>query len=161
MIEGFGIHSFRLVNAADESTFVEFHWRHRLGLQSTLWDGAVKIAGADPDFHRRDLYEAIASGAYPEWESAVQLFMQEEADQFPFDHLGPTELIPEELVPLRVVGRMVLDRWPDTGPPAATSSRSAQCDSISRPIDRAEDRSYGAAKSGPSAHPPAVGSGHS
>jgi catalase len=113
MMEGFGVHSFRLVNAAGESTFVKFHWRPRLGLQSTLWDEAVKIAGADPDFHRRDLYEAIVSGAYPEWELAVQLFTQEEADQLPFDHLDATKLIPEELIPLRVIGRMVLDRWPD------------------------------------------------
>ncbi len=113
MMEGFGVHSFRLVNAAGESTFVKFHWRPKLGLQSTLWDEAVKIAGADPDFHRRDLFEAIASGAYPEWEFAVQLFTQEEADAFPFDHLDATKLIPEELVPLRVIGRMVLDRWPD------------------------------------------------
>jgi catalase len=113
MIEGFGVHSFRLVNAAGESTFVKFHWRPKLGLQSTVWDEAVKIAGADPDFHRRDLYEAVESGAYPEWEFAVQLFTQEEADEFPFDHLDATKLIPEELVPLKVIGRMVLDRWPD------------------------------------------------
>jgi len=113
MMEGFGVHSFRLVNAAGESTFVKFHWRPKLGLQSTLWDEAVKIAGADPDFHRRDLYEAIESGAYPEWELAVQLFTQEEADQLPFDHLDATKLIPEETMPLRVIGRMVLDRWPD------------------------------------------------
>jgi catalase len=113
MIEGFGVHSFRLVNAAGESTFVKFHWRPKLGLQSTVWDEAVKIAGADPDFHRRDLYEAVESGAFPEWEFAVQLFTPEEADEFPFDHLDATKLIPEELVPLKVVGRMVLDRWPD------------------------------------------------
>ncbi len=113
MIEGFGIHSFRLINAAGESTFVKFHWRPKLGLQSTVWDEAVKIAGADPDFHRRDMFEAVQNGAFPEWEFAVQLFTEEEADQFPFDHLDSTKLIPEELVPLRVIGRMVLDRWPD------------------------------------------------
>jgi catalase len=113
MIEGFGIHSFRLINAAGESTFVKFHWRPKLGLQSTVWDEAVKIAGADPDFHRRDLFESIQEGNFPEWEFAVQLFTQEEADSFPFDHLDATKLIPEELVPLRVIGRMVLDRWPD------------------------------------------------
>jgi catalase len=113
MIEGFGVHSFRLVDAAGRSTFVKFHWRPKLGLQSTLWDEAVKLAGADPDFHRRDLYEAIRAGRFPEWEFAVQLFTQEEADAFPFDHLDATKLIPEELVPLRVIGRMVLDRWPD------------------------------------------------
>src|SRR5664280_1903540 len=113
MIEGFGIHSFRLVNAAGDSTFVKFHWRPKLGLQSTIWDETVKIAGADPDFLRRDMFEAIQSGAFPEWELAVQLFTQEEAEGFPFDHLDATKLVPEELVPLKVVGRMVLNRWPD------------------------------------------------
>jgi len=113
MIEGFGVHSFRLINDAGESTFVKFHWRPKLGLQSTIWDETVKIAGADPDFHRRDMFDAIAAGSFPEWEFAVQLFTQEEADRFPFDHLDATKLIPEELVPLQVIGRMVLDRWPD------------------------------------------------
>ncbi|WP_425502814.1 catalase [Pinirhizobacter soli] len=113
MIEGFGIHSFRLVNAKGNSTFVKFHWRPKLGLQSTVWDEAVKLAGADPDFHRRDLFEAITSGNFPEWELGVQLFTEEQADRFPFDHLDATKLIPEELVPLKIIGRMVLDRWPD------------------------------------------------
>jgi len=113
MIEGFGIHSFRLINKAGESTFVKFHWRPKLGLQSTIWDETVKICGADQDFHRRDMFEAIAAGNFPEWEFAVQLFTQEQADSFPFDHLDATKLIPEELVPLKVIGRMVLDRWPD------------------------------------------------
>ncbi|CAG1014037.1 catalase [Anaerolineales bacterium] len=113
MIEGFGVHSFRLVNEEGASTFVKFHWRPKLGLQSTLWDEAVKIAGADPDFHRRDMFEAIEMGAFPEWEFAVQLFTEEEAESFPFDHLDATKLIPEELVPLKVIGRMVLDRWPN------------------------------------------------
>lgn len=112
MIEGFGVHSFRLMNDAGKSTFVKFHWRPKLGLQSTVWDETIKIAGADPDFHRRDMFEAIEMGSFPEWEFAVQLFTQEEADKFPFDHLDPTKLIPEELVPLKVIGRMVLDRWP-------------------------------------------------
>ena len=113
MIEGFGVHSFRLINEAGKSTFVKFHWRPKLGLQSTIWDETVKICGADQDFHRRDMFEAIAAGDFPEWEFAVQLFTQEEADSFPFDHLDATKLIPEELVPLKVVGRMVLDGWPD------------------------------------------------
>jgi catalase len=113
MIEGFGVHSFRLVNDAGESTFVKFHWRPKLGLQSTVWDETVKIAGADPDFHRRDMFDAITAGKYPEWEFAVQLFTQQQADSFPFDHLDATKLIPEELVPLKVIGRMVLDRWPN------------------------------------------------
>ncbi|MHB1457419.1 MAG: catalase [Armatimonadota bacterium] len=113
MIEGFGVHSFRLINAAGESTFAKFHWRPKLGLQSTIWDEAVKIAGADPDFHRRDMFDAITAGDFPEWEFAVQLFTQEQADSFPFDHLDATKLIPEELVPLKTIGRMVLDRWPN------------------------------------------------
>ena len=113
MIEAFGIHSFRLVNDKGESTFVKFHWRPKLGLQSLVWDEAVKVAGADPDFHRRDLFEAIGAGQFPEWEFAVQLFSEEQAEKFPFDHLDATKIIPEELVPLTVIGRMVLDRWPD------------------------------------------------
>jgi len=113
MIEGFGIHSFRLINEAGQSTFVKFHWRPKLGLQSTIWDETVKICGADQDYHRRDMFDAISTGDFPEWEFAVQLFTQEEADKFPFDHLDPTKLIPEELVPLKVIGRLVLDRWPN------------------------------------------------
>ena len=113
MIEGFGVHSFRLLDAAGKSTFVKFHWRPKLGLQSTIWDEAVKLAGADPDFMRRDLFEAISAGNFPEWELAVQLFTEEQAAGFPFDHLDATKLIPEELVPLEVIGRMVLNRWPD------------------------------------------------
>ncbi len=113
MIEGFGVHSFRLINEAGESTFVKFHWRPKLGLQSTIWDETVKISGADQDFHRRDMFDAIAAGHFPEWEFSVQLFTQRDADRFPFDHLDATKLIPEELVPLQVIGRMVLDRWPN------------------------------------------------
>ena len=113
MIEGFGVHSFRLINEEGDSIFVKFHWRPRLGLQSTLWDEAVKIAGADQDFHRRDMFDAITAGQFPEWDFAVQLFTQEQANTFPFDHLDATKLIPEELVPLQVIGRMVLDRWPN------------------------------------------------
>jgi catalase len=113
MIEGFGVHSFRLVNDAGASTFVKFHWRPKLGLQSTIWDETVKICGADQDFHRRDMFDAISAGNFPEWEFAVQIFTQEQADAFPFDHLDATKLIPEELVPLQVIGRMVLDRWPN------------------------------------------------
>ena len=113
MMEGFMIHSFRLVADDGSSTFVKFHWRPKLGVQSTIWDETVKITGADPDYHRRDLFESIERGAFPEWELSVQLFTQEQAETFPFDHLDPTKLVPEELVPLTVVGRMVLDRWPD------------------------------------------------
>jgi catalase len=113
MIEGFGIHSFRLLDQDGKSTFVKFHWRPKLGLHSTVWDEALKIAGADPDFHRRDMFEAIEKGNFPEWELAVQLFTQEDADKLPFDHLDATKIIPEEQIPLQVIGRMVLDRWPD------------------------------------------------
>ncbi len=113
MIEGFGVHSFRLINDEGSSTFVKFHWRPKLGLQSTVWDEAVKLSGADQDYHRRDMFEAISSGNFPEWELGVQLFTEEEAAKFPFDHLDATKLIPEELVPLKVIGRLVLNRWPD------------------------------------------------
>lgn len=112
-IEGFGVHSFRLLDEKGNSTFVKFHWRPKLGIQSTVWDEAVKLQAADNDFHRRDLFESIEAGAFPEWEFAVQLFTQEQAEEFPFDHLDPTKLIPEEMVPLTVIGRMVLNRWPD------------------------------------------------
>lgn len=112
-IEGFGVHTFRLVNAKGVSTFVKFHWKPKQGLQSTIWEEAVKIAGADPDFHRRDLFEAIQAGDFPEWELGIQAFDQAFADSLPFDVLDPTKLIPEELLPVRPIGRMVLDRWPD------------------------------------------------
>ena len=112
MMEGFGVHTFRLINAEGEATLVKFHWRPKLGTQSTCWDEAVKIAGADPDYHRRDLHDAIEGGNFPEWEFGVQLLTQNEADKLPFDVLDATKLIPEELVPIRVVGRMVLDRNP-------------------------------------------------
>ncbi|WP_395942855.1 catalase [Brevundimonas sp.] len=113
MMEGFGVNTFRLLNAKGEATLVKFHWRPKLGTQSTCWDEAVKIAGADPDYHRRDLYEAIAQGDFPEWEFGVQLFTQAEADALPFDILDATKLVPEEDYPIRVIGRMVLDRNPD------------------------------------------------
>jgi catalase len=113
MMEGFGVHSFRLVNAEGKSTFVKYHWRPKHGLQSTVWDETVKIAGADNDYQRRDMYEAIKREDFPEWELGVQLFDRETADSFPFDHLDATKIVPEELVPLRIIGRMVLDRYPD------------------------------------------------
>ncbi|WP_338412146.1 catalase [Psychrobacter raelei] len=113
MMEGFGIHSYRLINKEGKSTFVRFHWKPKLGVQSLTWDEAVKISGADPDYNRRDLFEAIEAGDYPEWEFGVQLFTEEEASQFPFDHLDATKLIPEELVPVKIVGKMVLNRYPD------------------------------------------------
>lgn len=112
-MEGFGVHTFRLLNERDESTFVKFLWKPKLGLQSVMWNEAVKINGADPDFHRRDLWNAIQSGNFPEWELCVQLFDQDFADSFDFDVLDPTKLIPEEILPPRPVGRLVLDRMPD------------------------------------------------
>jgi catalase len=112
-MEGFGVHTFRFVNAKDESTFVKFHWKPKLGLQSVAWNEAVKINGADPDFHRRDLWQSIQSGNFPEWELQVQLFDQEFADSFDFDVLDPTKIIPEEILAPVAIGRLVLDRMPD------------------------------------------------
>ncbi len=113
MMEGFGVHTFKLVNAAGEASFVKFHWRPRLGTQSLIWDESAKLQGADNDYHRRDLHEAIAAGDFPEWDFAVQVFDQALADSLPYDVLDPTKIIPEEVVPLRIIGRMVLDRNPD------------------------------------------------
>lgn len=112
-MEGFGVHTFRLVNAKGESTFVKFIWKPKLGLQSVVWNEAVKINGADPDFHRRDLWNAIQSGNFPEWELQLQLFDEGFADSFDFDVLDPTKIIPEEIVKPLPVGRLVLDRMPD------------------------------------------------
>ncbi|MGB3643479.1 MAG: catalase [Mesorhizobium sp.] len=112
-MEGFGVHTFRFVNAKDESTFVKFHWKPKFGLQSVVWNEAVKINGADPDFHRRDLWQAIQAGNFPEWELRVQLFDQNFADSFDFDVLDATKIIPEEILEPIPVGRLVLDRMPD------------------------------------------------
>ena len=112
-MEGFGVHTFRLVNAEGKSTFVKFHWKPKLGLQSVVWNEAVKINGADADFHRRDLWNSIKAGDYPEWELGLQLFDEDFAERFDFDVLDATKLIPEELVPIRRVGRLVLDRCVD------------------------------------------------
>jgi catalase len=113
MMQGFGVHTYRLVNAKCESHFVKFHWKPKLGTHSLVWDEAVKISGADSDFHRRDLWEAIESGEYPEWELGLQIFTEAQAEAFTFDVLDATKLIPEELVPVTPVGRMVLNRNPD------------------------------------------------
>lgn len=112
-MEGFGVHTYRLVTLQGKSTFVKFHWKPKLGMQSVIWNEAVKINGADPDFHRRDLWNAIQSGAFPEWELGLQLFDDAFADSFEFDVLDATKLIPEEQVPIRRVGRLVLDRCVD------------------------------------------------
>jgi catalase len=113
MIEGFGVHTFRMINAQGVSKFVKFHWRPVLGMAAVVWDEAMKISGADPDFHRRDLWEAIENGDYPEWEFCVQVFDDKQAAALDFDILDPTKLIPEEIIPLRKLGKMVLNRNPD------------------------------------------------
>ncbi|HWW59745.1 MAG TPA: catalase, partial [Thermoanaerobaculia bacterium] len=113
MMEGFGVHTFRLVNAAGQSHFVKFHWKPLLGLHSVVWDEAQKISGKDPDFHRRDLWDAIAGGDFPEWELAVQIVPEEDEHSFDFDLLDATKIIPEELVPARRIGRLTLNRNPD------------------------------------------------
>ena len=112
-MEGFGVHTFRFINKEGKSTFVKFHWKPKAGLASTIWDETVKIAGADPDFQRRDLFERIDRGDFPEWELGVQLFDEDFANSQPYDVLDATKIIPEEVLPVRIVGRMVLDRYPD------------------------------------------------
>ncbi|WP_134774516.1 catalase [Ornithinimicrobium flavum] len=112
-MQGFGVHTFRFVDAVGSSTFVKFHWVPRQGLQSVVWNEAVKINGADPDFHRRDLWTAIQNGDFPEWDLCIQAFDDDFADAFEFDVLDPTKIIPEEQVPLRVIGTMRLDRVVD------------------------------------------------
>lgn len=112
-MEGFGVHTFRLVDAKGKSTYVKFHWKPKLGMQSVVWNEALKLNGADPDYHRRDLWNAIEAGEYPEWELGLQTFDQDFADQFDFDILDATKIIPEEVVPIKRVGRLVLDRVVD------------------------------------------------
>lgn len=113
MMEGFGTHSFRFINDKDESFFVKFHWKPTLGLQSLVWDENQKIAGKDTDFHRRDLWDAIQAGEFPEWDLGVQIIPEADEFKFDFDLLDPTKLVPEELVPVQIVGRMTLNRNPD------------------------------------------------
>lgn len=113
MMEGFGVHTFRLINKKGQSNFVKFHWKPLLGVHSVMWDEATRISGKDPDFHRRDLWEAIEAGAFPEWELGLQIVPEADEHKYGFDLLDPTKLIPEELVPVRRVGKMTLDRNPD------------------------------------------------
>ena len=113
MMEGFGIHTFRLVNDKGEAHFVKFHWKPKLGVHSVTWDEAVKISGADSDFHRRDLWDAIEAGQFPEWELGLQIIPEKDEHKFDFDLLDATKLVPEEMVPVKIIGRMVLDRNPD------------------------------------------------
>jgi len=112
-MQGFGVHTYRLVNADGTSHFVKFHWNPAAGTHSLVWDEAVKISGADSDFHRRDLWEAIEAGVDPEYELGMQIFTEEQADGFTFDVLHPTKIVPEELVPVVPVGKLVLNRNPD------------------------------------------------
>ena len=112
-MQGFGVHTFRLINAEGRSSFVKFHWRPTVGTCSLVWDEAQKLAGKDADFHRRDLWESIESGDYPEWEFGVQIIAEEDEHGFDFDILDPTKLVPEELVPITPLGKMVLNRNPD------------------------------------------------
>jgi catalase len=138
MMEGFGVNTFRLVNESGEAKFVKFHWRPLLGTAAVLWDEAVKISGADPDFHRRDLYESIEKGSYPEFELGFQIVDQKTADELPFDILDATKVVPEEIVPIEMVGKMVLDRNPDNF--FAETEQVAFCPSHIVPgIDFSED----------------------
>ncbi len=113
MMQGFGVHTFRLVNAKGEATFVKFHWKPKLGVQSLLWDESAKLQGADNDFHRRDLWEAIEAGEFPEWEFGIQVISEKLAGELPYSILDATKIVPEEIAPVRIIGRMVLDRNPD------------------------------------------------
>ena len=113
MMEGFGIHTFRFINEKGESHFVRFHWKPLLGVHSVTWDEAVKISGADSDFHRRDLWEAIDAGHFPQWEFGVQIIPDADEHKFEFDLLDPTKLIPEEMVPVKIIGKMTLNKNPD------------------------------------------------
>lgn len=113
MMEGFGVHTFRLINEAGEPTLVKFHWKPKAGTHSLIWEEAVQVSGCDPDFHRRDLWQLIEDGHYPEWELGLQIFNEADAAEWPFDVLDATKLIPEELCPVTIVGRMVLNRNPD------------------------------------------------
>ena len=113
MMEGFGVHTFRFVNDRNKSRFVKFHWKPLLGLHSVVWDEAQKISGMDPDFHRRDLWEAIETGRFPQWELGVQVVEEKDEHRFDFDLLDPTKIIPEEMVPVRRIGRLTLNRNPD------------------------------------------------
>ena len=113
MMEGFGVHTFKMIDENDKVSFVKFHWKPRLGVNSVLWDEALKISGKDPDFHRRDLWDAIEAGAFPQYDLGVQVVPEEDEFKFDFDLLDPTKLIPEELVPVEIVGTMTLNRNPD------------------------------------------------
>ncbi len=113
MMEGFGVHTFRLVNADEESVFVKFHWKPKLGTHAVAWDEAQKISGKNPDFHREDLWQAIEMGHFPEWELGVQIIPAADEHNYDFDLLDPTKIVPEEIIPVTIIGRMVLNKNPD------------------------------------------------
>src|SRR5680860_41086 len=113
MMEGFGIHTFRLINKEGKAHFVKFHWKPKLGVHSVTWDEAVKISGADSDFHRRDLWDAIESGQFPEWELGLQIIPEADEHKYDFDLLDATKLVPEEMVPVKIIGKMTLNRNPE------------------------------------------------
>jgi len=113
MMEGFGVHTFRFINADHKSHFVKFHWKPKLGTHAVVWDEALKISGNDPDFHRRDLWDAIDAGSFPEWDLGVQIIPEEDEHKYDFDLLDPTKIVPEDLVPVTIIGTMVLNRNPD------------------------------------------------
>jgi catalase len=137
-MEGFGVNTYRLVNADGQSKFVKFHWKPKLGLQSVVWNEAVKINGADPDFHRRDLWKAIESGDFPEWELGLQVFDEDFAEKFDFDVLDATKIIPEEQLPVQRVGRLVLNQLVDNF--FAETEQAAFCtNNIVRGIDFSND----------------------
>src|SRR5690625_7910008 len=110
MMEGFGVNTFRLINEAGDAHFVKLHWKPMQGLHSVVWDEAQKISGMDPDFHRKDLWDAIEDEMFPEWELCMQIIPEEDEHKFPFDLLDPTKIVPEELVPARPVGKLTLNQ---------------------------------------------------
>ncbi|MFG6553946.1 catalase [Sulfitobacter sp. 1A16808] len=137
-MEGFGVHTFRLVNAEGKSHYVKFHWKPKQGLQSVVWNEALKINGADPDFHRRDMWDAIDAGDYPQWDLGIQVFDDEFADNFEFDILDATKIIPEEQVPVRIIGTLTLDANVDNF--FAETEQVAFCtQNIVRGIDHTND----------------------
>ncbi|MFG6592472.1 catalase [Sulfitobacter sp. 1A12157] len=137
-MEGFGVHTFRLINAEGKSHYVKFHWKPKQGVQSVVWNEALKINGADPDFHRRDMWDAIDAGDYPQWDLGIQVFDDEFADNFEFDILDATKLIPEEQVPVRIIGTLTLDANVDNF--FAETEQVAFCtQNIVRGIDHTND----------------------
>jgi len=138
MMQGFGVNTYCLINEKHQRVFVKFHWTPELGVHSLVWDEALKISGQDPDFHRKDLYSAIDNGAYPKWKFGVQVLKESEVDKFDFDILDATKVWPEELVPVRYIGEIELNRNVDEYFPE--TEQVAFCTSnIVRGIDFSDD----------------------